>query len=100
MPHPAGTGLRRCLAESLGGDAVPDLADAREARWQRLRVRLQLLVRWRIVERTVDPDGAKQWIARVLLEPLGRLRTAIAAVGKTSATPGRRHAGGAPAANW
>src|SRR5438876_11853681 len=80
IAHPGQTGLRGVLSESFGGDAIPDLAHAREAGRQRLRVGSQLFLGGRIVERAIDPDGAKQRIARVLLEPAGWLRPAIAAV--------------------
>src|SRR3989442_14295219 len=80
IAHPGETRLRRILTQSHCGDTVPDLADTRERRRQGPSVGLQLLLRGRIVEHAVDPDRAKQGIARVLLESLGRLRTAIAAV--------------------
>ena len=42
IAHPGETGLRRFLAESLGGDAIPDLADAGKAGRQRPRIGGQL----------------------------------------------------------
>src|ERR1700757_3666669 len=80
IAHPSETRLRCVLTKSLSSYSLPDLAHAREARRQRACVRGKLFFRRRIVERAVDPHGAKQWITRVLLESLGGLRTAVAPV--------------------
>src|SRR5438105_6009914 len=68
------------LIEASGGDAVPHLAHARKAGGERPRVCREHFLGGRLVERAVDPHGAEQRIARVLLEPPGRLGAAVGAM--------------------
>ncbi len=75
-----GVAVPLSLVESLRGDPIPHLGDAREAGGESLRVGAQGFLGRRLVEGAVDPHRAEQRIARVLLEPPRRLSAAIAAV--------------------